>query len=125
MICLENIAGYFSSFSTKALPFKAGSSHQILLMLMQVDFYFKFLERSKLHVGNGICEQCALEQTRSLGQKDGMVGLHLQELPVQRGGPTMEPSQNSLLGFSYEGHPAGNGSCADIKLSMLLCTVVS
>lgn len=35
----------------------------------------------------------------------------------------MEPFQSSLLGFSYEGHPAGNGSCADIKLSMLLCIV--
>lgn len=37
----------------------------------------------------------------------------------------MGPPQSSLLGFSYEGHPAGNGSCADIKLSMLLCRVIS
>lgn len=25
-------------------------------------------------------------------------------------------------GISYEGHPAGDGTCADIKLSMVLCT---
>lgn len=92
--------------------------------MLRVDFYFKFLERSKFHGSNGICDQCVLEQARSLGKKDGMVGLHLQELPVQERSPPTEPSQSNLLGFSYEGHPAGNGSCADIKLSMLLCTVI-
>lgn len=96
-----------------------------MLLMLKVVFYFKFLERSKLHGGSDICEQHALEQTRSLGQKYGMVGLHLPKLPVQERSPPMEPFQSSLLGFSYEGHPAGNGSCADIKLSMLLCTGIS
>lgn len=71
-------------------------------MLIQVDFYFKFVERSKLHRANGICEQCVLEQTRSLGQKDEIVGLHLQELPVQESSPPMEPSQSSPLGLAME-----------------------
>lgn len=51
--------------------------------MLKMDFYFKFLKRSKLHGSNGIYDQCVLEQTRSLGKKDEMVGLHLQELPVQ------------------------------------------
>lgn len=58
-----------------------------MLLMLKVVFYFKFLERSKLHGGSDICEQCVLEQTRSLGQKDGMVGLHLLVLPVQERSP--------------------------------------
>lgn len=67
--------------------------------------------KEQVACGNGICEQCVLEQIRSLGQKDGMVGLHLQELPVQERNPPMEPSQSSPLGL-------------DMKVTLLVMGVV-
>ncbi|KAJ7411739.1 PiggyBac transposable element-derived protein 5 [Willisornis vidua] len=55
--------------------FQQGSSKSAPVITLSpvgaaVDFYFKFLARIKLHEGSGICEECALEKTRSLGQKD-------------------------------------------------------
>lgn len=76
-------------------------------MLMQVDFYITLLERSKLHVGNGICEQCTLEQTRSPGEEGVKVDCTCKSYQCRAGIP-MGPSPSSLLAFSHEGHHAGN-----------------
>lgn len=90
MIFMKNILAIFPSSNTKSLPLQREGPDIVLLVW----------ERSKLLAGDGICEQHALELTRSPGEKDVKVdciskGSLCEVLP-------MEPSQAAFWDLAME-----------------------